>query len=121
MTLTNPTDDQLDAAFAGKVCGWKRIAEATNVAFEVPETGARGTPPAFTRSFDAVLPWLEKWRDSGNGIAIGATITSAGPGWRVDIIDVNGSTTITMFSLSLPMAIVGALLRAHGVEVEFTP
>lgn len=45
MKLTNPTDDELNAAFAEKVAGWDHFPAGY---------------PRWTHSADAVLPWLEK-------------------------------------------------------------
>jgi len=77
-TLNNPTDDQLDAAFAEFVSGWKRVVTPTLSAFDTNGLcfGTYSIPspieafekdgvilrdaPRFTRSADAVLPWLEK-------------------------------------------------------------
>ena len=126
MKLFNPTDAELDAAFAEKVAGWKRTSRfdfssvETYYPWFVPAANGSGSGfelavTRFTRSFDAVLPWLEK---TGR--------------WNV-FRDVSGVYEIELednpmpddgcwfaFNKSLPRAAVIALLRAHGVQVEFT-
>ena len=116
MKLTNPTNEQINAAVAEYVAGWKKIPEATNIAFEVPETGARGTPPDFATSADALLPLLEKLirfdvYATGNA--------SASQGCRVYVWD-HDDNEHRGVAQALPLAACIALLRAHGVEVEFT-
>jgi len=105
MKLTKPTDAQLNAAFAEKVCGWRRLP-MDQIVFEVPATGACGTPPDFVNSADAVLPWLMKYH------------------WEV--FNYVGENRIAVYleeqwdgeAKTFPKAAVIALLRAHGVEVE---
>lgn len=121
MKLINPTLGELDAAFAEKVAGWVEFkAPMFNGAPSMPYThfDQSGRPRVgadpFTRSMDAVVPWLEKWNESWeisfyNGTWNIAVESPKGPmlyGWVKDT--------------SLPLACCIALLRANGVEVEFT-
>lgn len=110
MKLTNPTDEQLNAVFAEKVAGMR---------FDPDEgwrckDGFSTTAPDyndFTRSADAVLPWLDR------------------VGWTCDnsydeVVRIWGhrgrSEHFIHTDKSFPRAAVIALLRARGVEVEFT-
>ncbi len=113
MKLVNPTNDELNAAFAVHVCGWARIAEAANVAFLVPETGAIGTPPNFCGSVDASLGWLEN-----RSKALNISYCDVQCLWTVEIVKYKTSWKSEANTLSKAAAI--ALLRAHGVEIEFT-
>lgn len=119
MTMTNPTDKELNAAFAEKVCGWETGPDGYGDGDKYYEK----TPPhhspgytykfPFTTSVDAVLPWLEKWHAE-----IGHLLTS---GWLVLLKESAISEKYVAAScLSFPRAAVIALLRAHGVEVIFT-
>lgn len=131
-TLTHPTDDQLNAAFAKQVAGYYVKNEFPGTDF--PFTAWQGdkhlsdhrwasadgplshiTP--FTRSMDAVLPWLEKYPY----VEIHRVNDD---GWQVAIINhkelaigyeegVKGEAWYD----TLPRACVIALLRANGVEV----
>lgn len=128
MKLINPTDDELNAAFAEKVAGWFRAERLGKQVLYDPEgghvlIGDTRCMPQFTHSADAVLPWLERWRDSGKGYVAMATIHSAAmqrTGWVVQVRDAETGPLQEIIHWSLPRAAVIALLRAHGVEVEFT-
>ena len=133
MKLTNPTDEQLIEAFALKVAGWKRGGMfCQGDAQQPPGWTVHGlTPPLpngqlpdfhwiadlprFTESFDAVLPYL-----NSHAVRIDRYQSSCGDNaeWQV-VLDENdnhfGSDPL------LPRAAAIALLRAHGVEVEFSP
>lgn len=97
MKLTNPTDNELNEAFAKNVCKW---------------TVERWPSPDFVNCADAVLIWLDKtyWQVQQT--------SKANKPLRVRI----GSEQDSCFGESdtFPRAAVIALLRAHGVEVEFT-
>lgn len=101
MKLTNPTDQELDAAFAEHVAGWR-------------ERQTFDMWPAFTRSMDAVLPYLaecDSWNmeyDQGEGRELTVDV------WRPMHGRFVGDGT------SLPRAVVIAILSAHGITVEFT-
>jgi hypothetical protein len=142
MTLINPTDDELNRAFAEKVAGWNYQPKCLSTNPEdrtetpmwfVPARGDAGPGYEYalygwTRSMDAVLPWLEKWRDSGKGYVVMATIHSAAmkrTGWIIQIrdsaLETNNVKDFEVIDWSASRACVIALLRAHGVVVEFTP
>lgn len=120
MKLINPTDDELNAAFAEKVAGWKRGKRIGMDVWILPSGFWDFRPDQFTRSADAVLPWLEKMPfrieiGKGIGLQCGVVICGYGPftkwgegGWFRGIDPI------------VPRAACIALLRAHGVEVEFT-
>jgi hypothetical protein len=115
--MINPTDDQLDAAFAERVAGWWHADShtETNPAWNTGDgwTFHNGNGN-FTQSADAVLPWLEKagrwnvFRDDGF--------------YEIELEDkpMPDDGNWFAFDKSFSRAAVIALLRAHGVEVEFT-
>jgi len=129
MKLVNPTDDELNAAFAVSVCGRTHVPALTDP--ENPHYGYRehwekageelwfrdnqdrGTQmPNFVASADAVLPWLEK------SVTAVRRSLETGKQWEVMAW---GDDMVTQywFDDSLPRAAVIALLRAHGVELIF--
>lgn len=116
MKLTNPTDAELNAAFAEKVAGM----EIVGLARMWIRSGSNGHAPIphFTTSADAVLPWLEKtaW-DAAGGLNAEAVV-------RCDTrpqVHIREDKRFIAQAGTFPLAAVIALLRAHGVEVEFTP
>lgn len=117
MKLTNPTDGELNAAFAEGVAGWTR----TNDGFWRSPDMAVGDDPKlfvdvqFIASFDAVLPWLLKtaWFNVSRSKERGAHC-------EIDACHDASSRCFLAESESVPRACVIALLRAHGVEIEFT-
>lgn len=136
-TLTNPTDEDLNKAFAEEVCGWKwtRIFKAIRApggGFLDPARWAwcdkdnkfvsQGYDVRFAQSADDVLPWLnrEPWGASTVGLpenVFAVTVYGA-------IVDM-GSMNITPTkayaeSSTFSRAAVIALLRSNGVQVEFT-
>jgi hypothetical protein len=117
MKLVNPTDDQLNAAFAEKVAGWLRAERMGKEVLYDPEgghvlIGDTRCMPSFTTSADAVLPWLAKtgrWQcDYGRPHALG---------YRIYFPQNSDGEAA---SESFARTAVIALLRAHGVEVEFS-
>lgn len=118
MKLINPTDHELDIAFAEKVAGWyvtRKIASLDKICFpskkaffEQPLCGTCPLPH-FTQSADIVLPWLERqeiWisqKTKHNHYTV--TVEN---GW------------CGQDKTSFARAAVIALLRAHGMEIEFT-
>jgi hypothetical protein len=136
MKLINPTDDELNAVFAEEVAGWTdiRYEEGEDVDIDAREIypwgGIAGSPPdgskrrlvtPFTRSADAVLPWLNRhvvmiehmcsqWRVL---IHMGYTGGDKGP-------FTNRHDFISEGEGEFAYHAVIALLRAHDVEVEFT-
>lgn len=144
MKLINPPDDELDAAFAEHVAGWKwedwNMCGEKRMLLIGPGLSWEDRHPEYTKSADAVLPWLEKCKDRGwwvqvkdhtNGIECGRR------DWLVIISDYDdccdpyagepgyaeSGKPLMYREGAAPVfakAAVIALLRAHGVEVEFT-
>lgn len=144
MKLTNPTDAELNATFAEKVAGWRCFKEkrgeytlCVSIAPGESDPGkhwdkkkeavemARYTPipcveamkvgffgrglPKFTQSADAILPHISKLKEVGIHYLNGDWFVRC---WSEDKNCANCD--------SFPRAAVIALLRANGVEVEFT-
>ncbi len=132
MKLTNPTDEELNAAFAEKVAGEK--VEHGEYYHDHPPTGrwmTGGSGPGvihpndgmgggfyrcigYCSSVDAVIPWLEK-------ASFDAQITYSDTccNWVVILLQrFTGQKSYRGESESFAKAAVIALLRAHGVEVE---
>ena len=123
MKLINPTDDELNAAFAEKVAGWyvankvhaldKICYRSEKEYFEKPFCGTWPVPP-FTRSMNAVLPWLNApgwlWHISNDEIHTNRPFTAH---IHRGLAEASASDT------NAPRACVIALLRANGVEVTF--
>lgn len=110
--MKNPTDEELNVAFAINVCGWHLgdgEGEFTGYWYTANGTVAQlgRIPPRFTQSADLVLPWVEK-----HGMA---DITYGQGVWS--IITRNNSQADCK---TLARAVVIALLRAHRIEIEFT-
>ena len=110
MKLINPTDDELNAAFAVAVAGYVQREGG----WEIPPMRAIWTEPLdFTRSMNAVLPWLERTDWYAENLSHGRFGTV--------LVEINQpEKAITAEASSLPRACVIALLRANGVEVTFT-
>lgn len=118
MKLTNPTPDEIDAAVAEKVARWNRLPR-TAYSPESWQLGSdyRGYPPCYSRSTDAVLPLLERYSVTVERVCYeewDVSVTDSET--EDDGIDYNKRGT----AKSLPLALCIALLRANGVEVEFT-
>lgn len=138
-TLTSPTDEQLNAAFAEHVARWKDLGgglwwdnEAKSprcvIGSEIDKRREQMGLPAsatpfgvsFTHSFDAVLPWLEGWGDYD--------ITRCDEKYTVMLSrfemlpsGVEGDYIMAEAdSDTLPRACVIAMLRANGVGLEVT-
>lgn len=117
MKLTNPTDEQLNAAFALNVAGWR-----FNAPFDWYPPSYNSycdpldAPESFTQSADAVLPWLNApgWLWA----ACNDEIYSKKP---FMVFVHRGQAEAAASDTNFPRAAAIALLRAHGVEVEFTP
>lgn len=107
MTLTNPTDQELNAAFAEHVVGFLFPTAPKDGKCE-EWSGAN-----YCGSADAVTPFLEK-----RARAITISYCDVTVQWTVNLIGFN--TTWLGHSETLPRAAVVALLRANGVEVNFT-
>lgn len=119
MKLTNPTDDQLDAAFAERVAGLEWMEGEAEPGYDwirgwhkdgevIPDC------PDFTTSADAVLPWLEKCADSILPLGGPIVIMQIEAKWHVRIGEHRATHVI------FAKAAVIALLRANGVEVVFS-
>jgi len=111
MKLTNPTEYELNDAFAEKVAGWYR---ENGIWFSIRDDGLKvfeGETARFTDRADKVLPWLEKWPkhwQAGN-------VNAGGPPIWVSLGDKDNASVAD----TIAHAAVIALLRAHGVDVEF--
>ena len=105
----------MDAAFAEHVAGFLSIRHG----YGYPNKDATGVVkvPPFTRSADAVLPWLEKrspWRaDCGGEYGYMVQVWSGPSGDGICYATANAKT--------FPRAAVLAMLKAHGVAVTFEP
>ena len=109
MKLINPTNTQLNVAFAEYIAKWPKTEINSALHWGVDWFG-----PTYTNSADIILPWLEKLTYGGTIMFLGHT-----PKWRVQICmrnDLNFEADAESFA----RAAVIALLRAHGVEIEFT-
>ncbi len=126
MKLINPTDEELNAAFAEKVAGWGLLVPSgfdgkdhIGIPPKGQRTGNAEIVPRFTTSADAVLPWL----DQMNYIATCCPVS--GSKHHHCIITIHTWHTAEKIgdanSQCFARAAVIALLRAHGVEVEFLP
>lgn len=145
ITLTNPTHNELSAAVAEHVAGWRRVPPPHGKKREwshmllSPSAKERGNDykgqyivvwkdgdlggdvPKWATSADAVLPLLEK-----QSVVIANWILpdKGNCGWRVDIYDSIPDASLNKEAGALdkafPRAACIALLRANGVEVVFT-
>ena len=131
MKLVNPSDLELDTVFAEQVAGWKRRLATHDKPVErcgmkLPNSfghpieawwhetdennrGVFARPPRFTKSADAVLPYVSKLKEVGIHYVDGDWFVRC---WSEDKNCGNCD--------SLAKACVIALLRANGVTVEFT-
>ncbi len=113
MKLVKPTDEELNAAFAEKVCGWSKGDDGYGYETVYSEKVApyKTMGPVwkynFVKSADAVLPYIQKLDEVGIHYCSGDWFVRC---WSEDKNCANCD--------SLPKACVIALLRAHGVEVE---
>ncbi len=122
MKLTNPDDTELNVIFALEIAGWTWTT-AGGMFLVDPKDGLIHNVPDFVKSVDAVLPWMEKCK----GASILFDPIFGDPIWRVDCAlkeeecDFPEWRTDNAFAHnSLAKAAVVSLLKAHGVEVEFT-
>jgi hypothetical protein len=139
MKLTNPTNEELNAAFAEYVAGWMwrperggawflkskdddpykwaRITDATGA--DIGISGLR-----FATEANAILPWLEYGREVGQRVTMEMGFTR----WHIRIHRKNPDGLYPLIDESpwgdaetFPRAACIALLRANGVIVHFTP
>lgn len=117
MKLTNPTDDELNAAFAEHVAAMSKA----DVEYH---TAPWSMKPRFTHSANAVLPWLEKEGWSWERSSYAPEITGEAVHFEVRVSGPNenqsGYCRCVFSPDQFARAAVVALLRAYGVEVEFT-
>lgn len=127
--LLNPTDAQLNVAFSIEIAGWHDVYYEEDEEADIdsrtvypwkgmaglpPDGGKRRLIPPFSTYFEAVRPWLEKldeW-DLSWSRKMGYQLTTR-------LIDLP-CPEIVIIDKSLARAATIALLRAHGVEIEFT-
>ena len=120
MKLINPTDRELDEAFAEHVAGWKVEFDGDKKYLSPDgENWHMWSIPYFTGSVDLVLPWLEKF---GGAVYVNRYTGWGDTNWAVRLYenDEDGSLMGEAEEPTLPRAAMIALLRAHGVEIEFT-
>lgn len=124
MKLVNPTDDELNAAFAEKVCGWTLHKEniSVNPVGYIPHirwmdkeevVQFNGEKLDFTASASSVLPWLEAAASSWSKECDGSI-------WCEMPCNRGTFRGSLVHEQPFARAAVIALLRAHGVEIEFT-
>jgi len=115
MKLTNPTDRALDLAFAQSVAGWTEAKTDKKCCYNSEGNHCYWSDvPEFTHSADAVLPWLE----GETWFYVETQSCTVPTTWVVSVSTTDG--LVKAQGPSFPRAAVIALLRAHGVEVEFT-
>jgi hypothetical protein len=106
--LANPTDSQINAAVAEYVAGWTN--DGTHWGWHKgPDIKRACDLDDYATSADAVLPLLE------NGLSVSCVFGGFSFQWTVSVSNRIGKAD------ALARAACIALLRAHGVEVEFTP
>lgn len=121
LKLTNPTDDELSAAVAEHVAGWKHVFKGnhTQIVYGYPPipTG-RGCGdaivPGFATSADAVLPLLEKCQHFDHNWNC---VHKQHWVW----VKIEGRDKAVGSDPVFARAGSIALLRANGIEVEVTP
>jgi hypothetical protein len=130
-TLTNPTDAELNEAFAEHVCKWTRAGMMDEHVMWFFDGAHDCGTPSWTQSMDAVLPWLDRCREIGLWVTICDHTNGINHGerdWLVSIsnrderewnFDGNGWMFWEVANPSLPRACVLALLKAHGVGVVY--
>jgi hypothetical protein len=114
MKLVDPNDDALNAAFAEKVAGWQHTMLMSDPLGLFTSPNGKHWQAfclPFTTSADAVLPWVKPEM----------TLVIYGPdgrnkNWYVEY----RLRDFTAEADTFPRACVIALLRAHGVTIEFT-
>ena len=112
LKLTNPTDDELSAAVAEHVAGYKNVIYATHpprlVADDPERPGERMRIGLYATSADAVLPLLEKCRHW------------KAQQWEPNVVwvDLDAPNYGDGVAETFPRAACVALLRANGIEVE---
>lgn len=137
MLLTNPTDEALNVAFADVVCGEKIehgeyyhdhppsgrcMTGGSGPGITHPNEGLGGgfyLPLSYCASADLVLPWLEKCYVETDWVSgpVRHYTEATGPRcWRIRIPGRAEEVEDASFSRGCVLA----LLKAHGVTIEFT-
>jgi hypothetical protein len=125
MKLTNPTDKELEEAFAIHVAGWTKLnngewrspAKTKRIEKTGICTDDLEYPPSYATNTNAILPLLEThtWRGCSYRSRSGSHFSA-----RVEVVDHEFNLVVGESERSFPLAACVALLRAHGIEVEFT-
>jgi hypothetical protein len=118
MKLIDPTDDQLNEAFAVHVAGWTHVVmnAGKQLVGRLPPSSLYSVVPLFTTSADAVLPWLER-----DAFDVRISFSNTCDTWHVELLGrFTSNRSFKAAAETFPRACVIALLRAHGVEIEFT-
>lgn len=132
MKLIDPTEVQLNEAFAVHVAGWKRVNISTNPSGDIgvwlkDEVLVWGSQPlGFTTSADAVLPFVDSIIRVNNNCGIwtvtlhfGYTVTGPSKS-EMKANDFTGWAVESAEKCAFAKALVIALLRSKGVEIEFS-
>lgn len=117
--LIDPDDAQLNEAFALHVAGWKRLDYIDGGPWFKNPTDREPSNSVFytfTTSADAGLPYLNRWEWSASGGAFPTAFVTL----RKPITPTRDNSAIHGESDTFPRAAVLALLKAHGVTVEFS-
>jgi len=115
MKLTDPTEDQINAAVAEHVAGYSFYGLAKMWIEDANQPAGFSPIPRFTRSADAVLPLLEK-----DGECEISSPDPATPHWTVKYSSYHNGCGFYGEGKTFPLAACIALLRAKGIQVEFT-
>lgn len=113
MKLTDPTDEELNAAFAEHVAGFTQMEIRTGRVEGYNEHGLWLPVPSYL-SVNAVLPWLAKEKCATIGYHNWPG-TNVAVGWHVKVDNMGNGTDDPSFA----RAIMVELLKMRGVEVGF--
>lgn len=121
MKLTNPIDAKLNSVFAEKIAGLDIHTPRKWLSGDgVTRVTAPAHIPSFVSSIETVLPWLEK---SGWFAAISHKDEWGEKGYVISIWENSEDGKILADhheDVSLARGLTIQLLRANGVEIEFT-
>lgn len=130
MKLTNPTDQELNEAFALHVAKWTfslvENPSRPGARWWSDENGSLVDTLSdpdfniFTTSADAVLPWLEKWREDDPDYRACTMSLSSDGCYHVELRGFDEPNQYAKHAI-LAKVIVAVLLRANGAEIELTP
>jgi len=121
------TSTEINHIFAEKIVGWSDITyqcpweKCVFGAGQLFGTihGHKAPIPNYVESADACLPILFEWFNSGRGTFSISPINSEAAkskAWCVDIVDNELNIGNGLIGGNLPLIIVSALLKAHGVD-----